>query len=202
MALPESYKGWEATLEMTPIYRDETPTPATGDGSNKNFTIDNNVGEWAVVYGDSNTYPVDMDSSSGTTIVTYDAPASDEAIRVDYTGDTPATVGKARSVSVEVTRSSETVYEIGSSDPACIKEGRKEITGSIEHMYVSDAFYDAIQPERPKTPSFTLKAKIGTTPDKTITLSGVKLESWSLDVPQDDYLVESVDYKATSCDLT
>jgi len=114
---------------------------------------------------------------------------------------TYSVIGKARSISVEVSSGIEPIYGVGNRDPVILKEGRREITGSLERVFFDSTYFDAIGAATDYQPSFRIRAKIGAGPDMTLTLEGVKFETWSPDMPQDDYLVESLDFRAKSISL-
>lgn len=103
-------------------------------------------------------------------------------------------VGKAESISFEVNANLTSVYGVGYRDAQVIKEGQREVSGSLEHMFVDADFYDGIAEDTYQN-EYQIRAEVG---GNTVTLSGVKFDTWSLDAPQDDFLVESIDFNATS----
>lgn len=116
----------------------------------------------------------------------------------DSSGTPPAwtTVGRASSVSVEVSGGLERVYGIGERDPVVIKEGRREISGTVEKMFVDTTWYEAMAGTSGVQPNWQIRCNIGTGSDYTVVLQGVKFDTWSMDLPQDDYIVESIDFVA------
>lgn len=119
-------------------------------------------------------------------------------------GTSPTVLGKAQSMSVEVTSNVDAVHGVGHLDPVELKQGPREISGSIEKMYGDERLWDAINPEGTEQTYLQLEAALDEngSKERIITCSGVKLDTWSLDLPQDDFVSESVDFTATAISLT
>ncbi len=105
-------------------------------------------------------------------------------------------VGKAQSMSVEISNSVEAIHGIGSREPCAVREGPVEISGSLERMYFDERLFDVINPGT-ETSYLTLQGDIEEG-DRVIECQGVKFDSWSVDMPQDDFVSESVDFQATA----
>lgn len=106
--------------------------------------------------------------------------------------DTTTKVGKSQSMDFSIDRSTDKYYEIGSQNAVCTVQGPEEISGSMDRMYGDSRLWDGIKSGE----YYNINASLTT--GTVISLKGVKFESYSLDLPQDDFLEESVDFTATA----
>lgn len=117
-------------------------------------------------------------------------------------------VGRATGVEVYVQTELEEYHEIGKRHAAQLRPGNIHINGKINRAYINGALLRLLLgqgalPERANEPypqpSFNLQllAEDPATPgtNSTITVHGVKLENWAYNLPEDDFVMESVTFK-------
>jgi hypothetical protein len=135
-------------------------------------------------------------------------PEGDAAKAVnDAYGLTP--IGRATGVTVQVTSDMKPFHELGQRYATELRPGNVNITGSIGRAHVNGALLklmlgDGAGGTRPAgafvSPTFnlSLRAENAAFPGNTATVSvhGVKLDSWSYDLPEDDFVLEQVTFKA------
>jgi hypothetical protein len=117
-------------------------------------------------------------------------------------------VGRATDVQVHVETELELFHEIGRRHPAALRPGNINISGKIGRAYINGALLrlllgkgalTAREAEPYPQPSFNLMLDVkdpavpGTS--STLTVHGVKLENWAYDLPEDDFVMESVTFK-------
>lgn len=117
-------------------------------------------------------------------------------------------VGRATGVEVYVETDLEQYHELGRRHAVQLRPGNINISGKITRAYINGALLRLLLgqgalPERASEPypqpSFNLQlltedpATPGTT--STITVHGVKLENWAHQLPEDDFIMESVTFK-------
>jgi len=117
------------------------------------------------------------------------------------------TVAVAQSASVEVAAASEAAYEIGSSFPVDIRSGNVEITGSLEKIGVRDPRFQFLtlgpDPATTTLAEFTLEFKLGKESGAPrFRATGCKFETGGVDIPQDGWITETMDFRAKSYELT
>lgn len=125
----------------------------------------------------------------------------------DAYGLTP--IGRATGVTVQVTSDMKPFHELGQRYATELRPGNVNITGSIGRAHVNGALLklmlgDGAAGTRPAgafvSPTFNLSLRVenaafpGNT--ATVTVHGVKLDSWSYDLPEDDFVLEQVTFKA------
>jgi hypothetical protein len=118
------------------------------------------------------------------------------------------TVGRVQNVAVNVASDVKAFHEIGQRYATELRPGNISITGSIGRAYVNGAMLKLLLGEaadsRPAAswaqPTFniTLLLANAATPGVTnnVTLHGVKLDNWNYNMPEDDFLMESVSFQA------
>ena len=135
-------------------------------------------------------------------------PEGDAAKAVnDAYGLTP--IGRATGVTIQVTSDMKPFHELGQRYATELRPGNVNITGSIGRAHVNGALLklmlgDGAGGTRPAgafvSPTFNLSLRVenqafpGNT--ATVTVHGVKLDSWSYDLPEDDFVLEQVTFKA------
>lgn len=115
--------------------------------------------------------------------------------------DSTTIVGQAQSLSAELSANVDPVHGVGNLDPQELKQGPREISGSVERMYGDERLWNGINPEGSTQDYWTLEAD-HESGERTLVLNGVKFDSWSLDIPQDDFVTESADFTATEMTLS
>lgn len=116
------------------------------------------------------------------------------------------TVALAQSASVEVSTGLESLYEIGNPNPVVQELGEVEITGSLERI-IGDAslFGKAIPKSQGGKMVLTTFSVVFKASDASgapmVSLTNCMAESGSIEIPVDDWLTESIDFRATSITL-
>jgi len=117
-------------------------------------------------------------------------------------------VGRVQDVRVEVNSAVKAFHEIGQRYATELRPGNVTIRGSIGRAYINGAMLKLLLGEaatqRPAAswvqPAFniTLLVQNPAAPDvrNTLTLHDVKIENWTYTIPEDDFVLESVDFQA------
>jgi hypothetical protein len=118
-------------------------------------------------------------------------------------------VGRLRNVQVTVTSDVRPFYEIGRRYPTYLRPGFVRITGSADRAHVNGAFLrlllgdGAVSPPAAANfvqPSFNIITSLvnPARPEQMakVTIFGVKFESWSYNIPADEFVMESVRFQA------
>ena len=117
-------------------------------------------------------------------------------------------VGRVNNVTVNVTSDVKAFHEIGQRYATELRPGNVSIIGNIGRAYVNGAMLKLLLGEaadgRPASswaqPSFniTLLLENVATPGlrNIVTLHGVKLNNWNYHMPEDDFVMESVEFQA------
>jgi len=145
----------------------------------------------------------------GAISVAVDSGAEGDAAKAvnDAYGLTP--IGRATGVTIQVTSEMKPFHELGQRYATELRPGNVDISGSIGRAHVNGALLklmlgDGAGGTRPAgafvSPSFNLSLRLenGAFPGNTatVTVHGVKLDSWSYDMPEDDFVLEQVTFKA------
>jgi hypothetical protein len=125
----------------------------------------------------------------------------------DTYGLTP--IGRATGVTVEVVSEMRPFHEMGQRYATELRPGNVNVRGSIGRAHVNGALLklmlgDGAGTARPAgafvSPSFNLSLRLEnpatTGNSSTVTVHGVKLDSWSVNVPEDDFVLERATFKA------
>jgi hypothetical protein len=150
-----------------------------------------------VFHGADGTISVAVESS----------PAGDKAKAVaDKYSLTP--IGRATGVTVRVTNDVKPFHELGQRFPTELRPGNINVFGTIDRAYINGALLrlmlgDAADSRPAGTfvgPSFnlSLQLKNPNLPDTTasVTVMGVQIEEWSYSLPEDDFVMEQVSFRA------
>lgn len=119
------------------------------------------------------------------------------------------TVGRVTGVEVTVQTDLEVFHEIGTRQPMGISAGNINISGRADRAYINGALLRLLMGDLANAtqgeelhPSFNLiidLTDIGAPNGKggtKVILTGVRFDDWKLVVPEDDFLMESVTFKA------
>lgn len=120
-----------------------------------------------------------------------------------------APVGRAQGVTVEVVSEMRPFHEMGQRYATELRPGNVNVRGSIARAHVNGALLKLMLGEgagasRPGgtfvSPTFNLSLLMANPakPDNssTVTVHGVKLDSWSFAMPEDDFVLERATFKA------
>ncbi|MCP4115970.1 MAG: hypothetical protein GY737_11295 [Desulfobacteraceae bacterium] len=117
-------------------------------------------------------------------------------------------VGRVHDVTVQVHSEVKAFHEIGQRYATELRPGNITIRGTIGRAYINGAMLKLLLGEaavnRPATswaqPSFniTLMVENPANPgvNNNVTLHGVKMDTWNYNMPEDDFLMESVGFQA------
>ncbi len=117
-------------------------------------------------------------------------------------------IGRVTGVTVRVTNDVKPFHELGQRFATELRPGNLNVYGSIDRAYINGALLKLMLGDaadsRPATsfvsPSFNLSVRLenpslpGTT--STVTVMGVKLEEWLYTLPEDDFAMERVNFRA------
>ena len=117
-------------------------------------------------------------------------------------------IGRVQDVTVQVNSDVKPFHEIGQRYATQLRPGNVEVRGTIGRAYINGAMLTLLLGEaagsRPAqswtqpTFSMTLVASNSAVPGvtSTLTLHDVKIDSWNFHMPEDDFLLESVAFRA------
>jgi hypothetical protein len=117
-------------------------------------------------------------------------------------------VGRVTNVEVRVNSDLKPFHELGQRYPTELRPGNVNVTGTIERAAINGALLRLLLGDAAKSrpagtfvnPSFNLSlllenpARPGVS--SAVTIHGVKIENWSYQIPEDDFVMERVDFKA------
>jgi len=96
--------------------------------------------------------------------------------------------------SISIDRGLQIFTQIGDYDMTARREAIREITGTIDHGFIDVSLFGSAALSTLVNPvSFDIAASFS---DTAIVLSGCSVESWDLDLPQDGWITESVNFRA------
>jgi hypothetical protein len=146
--------------------------------------------------------------SDGTISVAVDAgPEGDKAKAIsEQYSLTP--IGRCTGVTVKVTNDVKPFHELGQRFATELRPGNMNVYGTIERAHVNGALLRLMLGEaadsRPAGtfvgPSFNLSLRLenpaqpGTT--ATVTVAGVKIDEWAYTLPEDDFVMEKLSFRA------
>jgi hypothetical protein len=147
--------------------------------------------------------------SNGTlTLATEDtAEGKDAKTVLDFFALT--TVGRVSDVEVYVRTDLEEFHEIGRRHPTSLHSGNVHISGKIGRAYINGALLDLLLgrgsaptaiPEPYVQPTFNLSLVLSDLAlpgnSASLELKGVKFENWSFELPEEDFVMENVTFRA------
>jgi hypothetical protein len=146
--------------------------------------------------------------SDGALVLAVDAGIEGEQAQatIDQYSLTP--VGRVTNVEVRVDTELKAFHELGQRYPTELRPGNVNISGSIERAAINGALLKLLLGEaassRPAgtfvSPAFNLDLRLENPArpgvSSAVTLHGVKIQNWSYQIPEDDFVMERVDFKA------
>ena len=118
-------------------------------------------------------------------------------------------IGRATGVSIQVDSDMRPFHEIGQRYATELRPGNVNVSGIIKRAHINGALLklmlgDGAGPSRPAggfiSPTFNLSLRMENNAlpgnSSTITVHGVKLDGWRFDMPEDDFVLEEVGFKA------
>lgn len=117
-------------------------------------------------------------------------------------------IGRAVDVEVFVTTDLKAFHEIGRRHPAQLRPGNINVRGKIGRAYINGALLRLLLgqgalsnrvAEPYEQPSFNLTLLLNDpaapSTTSTLTVYGVKMDDWAYDLPEDDFVMESVTFQ-------
>ena len=146
--------------------------------------------------------------SDGTISVAAEAgPEGDSTAAISETyGLTP--VGRCTGVTVRVTSDVEPFHELGQRYATELRPGNVNVYGTIDRAYINGALLKLMLGDAADTrpggtfisPSFNLSLRLENPSlpavTSTVTVMGVKLSEWVYTLPEDDFAMEKVAFRA------
>ena len=146
--------------------------------------------------------------SDGSISVSVDSGAEGESAQAVIDAYSLTPVGRVIGVNVTVESDLKPFHELGQRYATELRPGNVNVHGSIERAFINGAllkmFLGDAASSRPAgtfiSPTFNLNLRLenpsnaGTS--SAITVYGVKLENWSFDIPEDDFVMEKVGFQA------
>jgi hypothetical protein len=118
-------------------------------------------------------------------------------------------VGRLQNVRVNVQNELKPYHEIGKRFPTELRPGNLNISGFAERAHINGALVRLLLGDGAKSPppneaiaqpsfNIVISFKNPAVPDDSnkLVLFGVKFESWSFTLPEDDFVMESVNFRA------
>jgi hypothetical protein len=117
-------------------------------------------------------------------------------------------IGRVTGVTVRVTNDVEAFHELGQRFATELRPGNVNVYGTIQRAYINGALLKLMLGDaadsRPAgtfvSPSFNLNVRLenpslpGVT--SSVTVMGVKMEEWNYNLPEDDFAMETVNFRA------
>jgi hypothetical protein len=149
-------------------------------------------------------------STSGT----EPEPADATAVLTSAFGSATPEVGRATGIRVAVQTDLEEFHEIGHRHPIVLHPGDIHISGSIDRAYLSGGLIllllgrrakSANQPAIYPQPAFQIFVTLNdpAVPNNTavLLLDGVKFQNWGFTMPEDDFVMENVTFRALTISI-
>lgn len=117
-------------------------------------------------------------------------------------------IGRATGVTIKVTNDVDPFHELGQRFATELRPGNINVSGTIDRAYINGALLKLMLGEaansRPQStftsPAFNLNVRLENPSllgnSATVTVMGVKLNEWNYDLPEDDFALEKVSFKA------
>jgi len=117
-------------------------------------------------------------------------------------------IGRVTGVTIRMTNDVQPFHELGQRFPTELRPGNINVYGSIDRAYINGALLKLMLGDaansRPAgtfvSPSFNLSVRLenpslpGTS--STVSVMGVKLEEWHYNLPEDDFAMEKINFRA------
>jgi len=119
-----------------------------------------------------------------------------------------APVGRATNVELRVESDLKPFHELGQRYPTELRPGNVNVSGNIGRAFINGALLKLLLGEaaasRPAgtfvNPSFNIDLRLENPARpgifSTVTVHGVKIENWSYQIPEDDFVMEQANFKA------
>jgi hypothetical protein len=146
--------------------------------------------------------------SDGTISVAVEAGAEGDAAKAVADAFALTPIGRATGVTVKVTNDVKPFHELGQRFATELRPGNINVYGTIERAYINGALLRLMlgpaADSRPAgtfvSPSFNLSVRLENPSlpgvASTVTVMGVKLNEWNYDLPEDDFAMEQISFRA------
>jgi hypothetical protein len=138
-----------------------------------------------------------------------DADPFDGDAFTNYFGE-GGTVGRVTNIAVVVTTDIKIFHELGSHAPRELRAGNVHVSGSVERAFINGALLRLMLGQYAtdeettafKVPTFNMKILLdnlkpeGDDGNAILTLRDVMFDSWSFALPEDDFVLERLTFKA------
>jgi hypothetical protein len=149
------------------------------------------------------------------TLVLSDPVGLDTAVFTGYWGES-GVVGRVVNVSIAVSTEVKPFYELGSRAAKELRAGNIAITGTVERAYLNGALLTLMLGQYATNeeaagftiPSFDMKLILdnlmpaGDEGNSVLTVYGVIFDSWQTALPEDDFMLEKLSFKARRIAIT
>ena len=117
-------------------------------------------------------------------------------------------IGRVTGVTVQVTNDVKPFHELGQRFATELRPGNINVSGTIDRAYINGALLKLMLGDaadsRPAgtfvSPSFNLSVRLENPSlpgvSSTVTVMGVKLNEWNYNLPEDDFAMEKVSFRA------
>ncbi len=143
------------------------------------------------------------------TLVLSDPVGLDPAVFTGYWGES-GIVGRVTNVSIAVSTEVKPFYELGSRSAKELRAGNIAISGTVERAYLNGALLTLMLGQYATNeeatgftiPSFDMKVILdnlmpaGDEGNSVLTVYGVIFDSWQTALPEDDFMLEKLSFKA------
>ncbi|MDQ2948838.1 MAG: hypothetical protein M3Y27_23330 [Acidobacteriota bacterium] len=146
--------------------------------------------------------------SDGTISVAVEAGVEGDKAKTVADAYSLTPIGRATGVTIRVTNEVKSFHELGQRFATELRPGNIDVYGTIERAYINGALLKLMLGDaadsRPAgtfvSPSFNLSVRLEnpalTGVSSTVTVMGVKLSEWSYDLPEDDFAMEQISFRA------
>ncbi|MBW4443398.1 MAG: hypothetical protein KME10_19635 [Plectolyngbya sp. WJT66-NPBG17] len=123
--------------------------------------------------------------------------------------DFSSVVGRLQNVKVQVENVLKPYHELGKRFATELRPGNINVSGFVERAHVNGALIRLLLGEGAKSPppigaiaqpTFNIVIRLGNpaypTNSSTLTVFGVKFESWNFSLPEDDFVMEALTFRA------
>jgi hypothetical protein len=146
-------------------------------------------------------------SDGSISLATETGPEGERAAAIAETYSlTP--IGRVTGVTVQVTNELKPFHELGQRIATEMRPGNVQVEGTIERAFINGALLKLMLGEaadsRPAgtfvSPSFNLSLRLENPAlpgaSATVTVMGVKIENWTYTLPEDDFVMERLRFRA------
>lgn len=156
-----------------------------------------------------------LTGAQGTlTLAPLDTPAGQDAQAIIAAYEIQQAVGRVTGICLQIQTDLEEFHEIGFRHVTSLHEGNIHISGSIDRAYINGAllgllmgrkaFQDDANSKRTFQPEFNMSVQMndpGVQGQAELVVSGVKFENWNYNMPEDEFILEKITFKAKTIDV-